>query len=131
MVHRDTENLILDATEKLLSKHSYVNVTFRQIADLAKVHISQITYHFQNKDRLLKQVVERRATELNDEQLSMLNTYQRVVGRDAMEIEPLVRAFFDSYFDELIHDEDGRWRDHGALIGRNESLVMRKQGNAA
>jgi len=118
MSSRDTKNFILDASEALFCKHSFVDVTFRQIADQAGVHISQITYHFQNKESLLKLVVKRRATELNDERMNMLTAYQRVVGKHGMEIEPLVRAFFDPYFDKLINDADDGWRNYGALIGR-------------
>jgi len=118
MGRRDTKNLILDASESLFSKNSYVNVTFRQIADLAGVHISQITYHFQNKDMLLKQVVDRRSAELNKDRMNILRSYRRVVGEDNMEIEPLIRAFLDPYFERLINDEDGTWRNFGALIGR-------------
>ncbi len=118
MSSHDTKNLILDAGESLFSKRAYVDVTFRQIARKAGVHISQITYHFQNKDRLLSQVVNRRATELNDERMTILKAYQRVVGEEGMEIEPLVRAFFDPYFDRLIKVENEGWRNYGALIGR-------------
>jgi AcrR family transcriptional regulator len=118
MSSRDTKKLILDAGESLFSRHSYVDVTFRQIAKRAGVHISQITYHFQNKDRLLEQVVSRRATVLNDERMSMLTAYQRVVGREGWQIEPLVRAFFDPYFDKLIQEQNEGWRNYGALIGR-------------
>ncbi len=118
MSRRDTKNLILDASETLVSKRSYVDVTFRQIADRAGVHVSQITYHFQNKENLLKHVVLRRATVLNDERMGLLKTYQRVVGKDGMDIEPLVRAFLDPYFDRLINDKDGTWGNYGALIGR-------------
>ena len=118
MSRRDTKKLILNASETLISKRSYVDVTFRQIADLAGVHVSQITYHFQNKENLLRQVVLRRATELNQERMSLLKTYQRVVGKNGMDIEPLVRAFFDPYFERLINDTDGTWGNYGALIGR-------------
>jgi AcrR family transcriptional regulator len=118
MSRRDTKNLILDASETLISKRSYADVTFRQIADRAKVHVSQITYHFQNKENLLKEVVIRRAKELNKERMDLLKTYQRVVGKNGMDIEPLVRAFFDPYFDRLINDEDGAWGNYGALLGR-------------
>ena len=118
MSRRDTKNVILDASEALFSKRSYVDVTFRQIADRAGVHVSQITYHFQNKDLLLRQVVGRRAAELNEERMSNLRTYQRVVGADSVELEPLIRAFLDPFFERLINDEDGTWRNFGALIGR-------------
>ena len=118
MSRRDTKNIILDASETLFSKRSYVDVTFRQISDLANTHVSQIIYHFQNKENLLKLVVIRRATELNSERMNLLETYQRVVGMNGMEIEPLVRAFLDPYFDKLINDVDGSWGNYGALIGR-------------
>lgn len=118
MGSHDTKNVILDAGESLFSKRSYVDVTFRQIAGQAGVHISQITYHFQNKDRLLSQVVNRRATVLNDERMIMLRAYQRVVGENGLEVEPLVRAFLDPYFDKLIRIENQGWRNYGALIGR-------------
>lgn len=118
MGSHDTKNLILDAGESLFSKRSYVDVTFRQIAGQAGVHISQITYHFQNKDRLLGQVVNRRATELNNERMTILKAYQRAVGEERMEVEPIVRAFLDPYFDKLIRADNDGWRNYGALIGR-------------
>ena len=118
MSRRDTKALILNACEALFSKSSYADVTFRQIADLAQIHVSQITYHFQNKENLLKQVVIRRASILNDERMTLLKIYQRVVGKNGMNVEPLVRAFLDPYFDRLINDKDGTWGNFGALIGR-------------
>lgn len=33
-------------------------------------------------------------------------------------IEPLVRAFFDPYFDKLNQEQNDGWRNYGALIGR-------------
>lgn len=99
MSSRDTRNLIIDVGESLFSRHSYVDVTFRQIAKRAGVHISQITYHFKNKDRLLEQVVYRRATVLNDERMSMLTAYRRVVGREGW--DPLALPVFNEAYNEV------------------------------
>lgn len=117
MAARDTKNRILDAAEELFAKKAHGNVTFRQISELCGLHISQIVYHFRNKDTLLGAVVARRANSLNEERLAHLETYQRLFGGRKLDVEALVRAFIDPYLSKLAEGDEG-WRNYGAVIGR-------------
>lgn len=114
---KETRNAILDAAERLFSQRSYVDVTFRHIAEQAGVHVSQIIYHFKNKERLLRAVVNRRAGELNEERLRILDAYEQVVGTENMQLEPVIRAFLDPYLKKRICDDDG-WKNYGALVAK-------------
>ena len=117
MSKRETKKDILDAAELLFSQRSYVDVTFRHIADQAKLHVSQIVYHFKNKELLLHAVVNRRAGGLNEERLRILEAYEQVVGRENMQLEPIIRAFLDPYLKKRICGDDG-WKNYGALVAK-------------
>lgn len=117
MSGRETKRTILDAAELLFSQHSYVDVTFRHIAEQAKVHVSQIVYHFKNKELLLRAVVNRRAGELNEERLRILEAYEQVVGSENMQLEAVIRAFLDPYLKKRIRGDDG-WKNYGALVAK-------------
>ncbi len=117
MAAQDTKHRILDAAEELFAKKAHGNVTFRQISEHSGLHISQIVYHFRNKDTLLEAVVARRANSLNEERLAHLETYKRLFGNRQLDVEALVRAFVDPYLSKLAQGDPG-WRNYGAVIGR-------------
>ncbi|NKB59317.1 MAG: TetR family transcriptional regulator [Alphaproteobacteria bacterium] len=117
MSKRDTKNIILDAAETLFSRRSYGEVTFRKIAERAGLHVSQIVYHFQSKELLMEAVINRRASGLNEERIGLLESYRRVLGDEKMEVEPIIRAFLDPYFQDRLADNQG-WRNYSALVGK-------------
>ena len=49
---------ILQTAYECISSKGYANVSMRDIADEAGVALSQLTYHYKNKDGLLKEVIK-------------------------------------------------------------------------
>lgn len=131
MGRRETKKEVLDAAEMLFSQRSYVDVTFRHIAEKAGIHISQIVYHFKNKEQLLRAVVNRRAGELNEERVRILEAYEQVVGSENMQLEAVIRAFLDPYLKKRIGGDEG-WKNYGALVGKImwDPLVSSTMGDA-
>lgn len=113
-----TPGRILDAAETLFATRSYETVTLREIADAADANVSQIMYHFSQKDELIREVVMRRAGILTDERIQLLDSYEELVGVENVELEPLVRAFITPYFKRLLGD-DPAWRCYAQFIGRS------------
>lgn len=55
---RNQSNKILFSAYELVSTKGYANVSLRNIADHAKVVLSQVTYYFKNKEGLMTAVVK-------------------------------------------------------------------------
>ncbi|MCV2882990.1 TetR/AcrR family transcriptional regulator [Actibacterium sp. XHP0104] len=113
-----TRGNLLDAAEHLFAERGYEAVTLKEIAEVASANVGQIVYHFGQKDELIKEVVLRRAGLISDERLQLLDSYERLVGLNKVELEPVVRAFLDPYFAKLKSDDPG-WRCYALFIGRN------------
>lgn len=113
-----TPGKLLDAAERLFGRRHYEAVTLREIAEEAESSVGQIVYHFGQKEALLREVILRRAGELTDERIQVLDDYERLVGESGVQVEPLVRAFVDPYFQRLASDDEG-WRSYALFIGRS------------
>ncbi len=61
MLESSQQELILDAAYRCIAKEGYAHTSLRQIAKTAGVSVSQISYHYQNKEGLLLAVVARTA----------------------------------------------------------------------
>lgn len=61
MLERSQEIKILDAAYTVIAREGYANTSLRQIANEAEVVVSQISYHYRNKEGLLLAVVTRAA----------------------------------------------------------------------
>lgn len=62
MLERGQEEKILDAAYACIARDGYAHTSLRHIAHEAGVAVSQISYHYKNKEGLLLAVVERAAT---------------------------------------------------------------------
>lgn len=62
MLERSQQEKILDAAYACIARDGYAQTSLRQIAQEAGVAVSQISYHYENKEGLLLAVVERAAT---------------------------------------------------------------------
>ncbi len=71
---------ILEVTEQLI-KEKGLTVSVRDIANTADVNVSAVSYHFGNKDNLIKEVIAK----------SMLNFKDVFNKLDNQQIEPLMR----------------------------------------
>jgi AcrR family transcriptional regulator len=59
VLEKTQEEKILDAAYAVIGREGYAQTTLRQIAEEAQVALSQISYHYQNKEGLLLAVVKR------------------------------------------------------------------------
>ena len=114
----ETPDRLLDAAERLFAKRNYQTVTLKEIAAEANSNVGQIAYHFGKKETLVREAIRRRAEELNQERIALLEQYEELVGPDNVEVEPLVRALILPYYNRL-DDDDGQWRHFATFIGRS------------
>jgi AcrR family transcriptional regulator len=122
MVKRDKRTIILDAAEQLFGERGYDAVSVRDVASRSKVGLGVITYYFATKELLLRQVLERRADELNSLRL------QSLAAIETLTPEAFVRAFSEPLLNLILHG-DGGWRAYSAVIAKahqsqNLSLIL-------
>ncbi len=112
-----TPDLLLDAAEYLFSRMDYESTTLADIAKQANANVGQIVYHFGTKEELLRACILRRAVTLSQQRRKLLENYQQLVGQQGMQIEPLIRAYMDPFF-ELVLGDDDRGRNYARLLAR-------------
>ncbi len=66
-------DLILDAAEHLFSQKGFATVTTREIASQANVSLSALPYYFGSKQEILRQVLDRRLSEIQGKRAAMLS----------------------------------------------------------
>jgi AcrR family transcriptional regulator len=108
-----TRGRILDAAERLFAEQGVDGTSLRQIMSVAEVSISQINYHFGDKEALLRAIFERKIVRSNRERLAMLEELER--STPSPSIEQILRAYF-----QPVHQfgPDGRPDDFIRLLGR-------------
>lgn len=115
MLERTQEEKILDAAYNVLAREGYAQTSLRQIADEAQVALSQISYHYQNKEGLLLAVVKRVA-----------GRYSEVVEALTPDMTPWEKgACFIRLYQEVLAKEPELFRVLYDLVGlalRSESL---------
>lgn len=115
MLERTQEEKILDAAYNVLAREGYAQTSLRQIADEAQVALSQISYHYQNKEGLLLAVVKRVA-----------GRYSEVVEALTPDMTPWEKgACFIGLYQEVLAKEPELFRVLYDLVGlalRSESL---------
>lgn len=113
----ETPDRLLDAAERLFATRNYQTVTLKEVAAEAGANVGQIAYHFGKKDVLVRETIRRRAGELNRERIVLLEQYEKLVGPQNVEVEPLVRALILPYYNRL-DEADSQWRCFAAFVGR-------------
>lgn len=98
MEERSQEEKILDAAYATIAREGYMSTSLRQIANEANVAVSQISYHYQNKEGLLLAVVRRVANKY----------YEYMQAYLKPEMSPLEKAecFIQLYQEVLEEDPD-------------------------
>ena len=114
----ETPDRLLDAAERLFARQNYQMVKLKEIAAEANANVGQIVYHFGRKELLVRAAIRRRADELNRERIALLSQYEELVGKDNVEVEPLVRACILPYFNRLEGDDE-QWRCFATFVGRS------------
>ena len=87
----DTKTLIMDVAEKLFAEKGIDATSTRAIVSEAGVNLAAINYHFGGKEGLLKAVIYRRFSKINDERLSQLGSLE--ANNQSPAINDIIIAF--------------------------------------
>jgi AcrR family transcriptional regulator len=88
----DTKQKLLDAAERLFAGQGYGAVSLRQIIAAAEVNLAAVHYHFGSKEKLLDEVVMRKAAPVNRERLARLDRLEAKRGAHP-KVEQVLEAF--------------------------------------
>lgn len=104
---------ILDAAERLFSKHGLYGVTLKDVSRVVGVHHTLMNYYFEDKKKLFDAVFARRAAVTNERRMRALDEYEAATnGRPT--VEGALRAFLDTDLDLYIEGGEG-WKNYAAL----------------
>src|SRR5215831_1778832 len=88
-----TKERILNAAERLFSRHGIEATSLRTITAEAGVNLAAVNYHFQSKDALVRSVVARRVGPVNERRLALLDGYEAAAGDGPLALEQVLDAF--------------------------------------
>jgi len=98
-----TRAAILDAAETVFAEAGFAGASMRSIAQRAGVNQPLIHYHFESKDRLYAEVIDRRAGDINGRRAAALNTLIEQTAPNPPELEQIVTVLLRPTI-ELGHD---------------------------
>jgi AcrR family transcriptional regulator len=91
-----TALLLVDVAEELFALHGYNGTSVRDITSKAAVNLGAVTYHFGTKENLLKAILLRGASKLNDERMRRFDAIERLGAKP--KVEEIVRAFIEPVY---------------------------------
>ena len=94
MMDADTKTKILDAAEELFAKHGLDATSLRQITASAGVNLAAVNYYFGTKDELVRAVLSRRITAINQKRLLMLEAAEAASQGEAPPLRAVLEAFY-------------------------------------
>lgn len=89
-----TRTNLLDAAEQLFADRGFGSVSVREITSSVGANVAAVNYHFGSKERLIEEVIGRRAKAIANERLERLATARTEPDR-SRRIEALIRAFIE------------------------------------
>jgi AcrR family transcriptional regulator len=88
-----TKERILDAAEQLFGERGFAGTSLRAVTEAAAVNVAAVNYHFGSKAGLLRAVVSRAMTPVNDDRARRLDELE---GREVKPtVAELIRAFVE------------------------------------
>lgn len=105
-------DLILDAAEHLFSQKGFATVTTREIASKAGVSLSALPYYFGSKQEILRQVLDRRLSEIQHERAQMLRAAKPLEPESPESMRLILEALLQPTF--IMSQEH---RDFTRLLG--------------
>jgi AcrR family transcriptional regulator len=88
-----TKERILDASERLFAEKGIKESTLRDITGALGINCAAVNYHFNSKDRLIKEVISRRLTPLNEKRLRLLDACDTGTEDKRSLLEQVLRAW--------------------------------------
>jgi AcrR family transcriptional regulator len=132
----DTKTRILDAAERIFSQDGFDAASLRTITAAAQVNLAAVNYHFQTKEALFTEVIERRVRPINQRRLEMLDGLGAKPSAERI-IEAFIRPPLDvcsgqpAIFRPLMARLHGVPRElHTRIIEDVFSLVFRRFADA-
>lgn len=83
---------LLDAAEQVFAEKGYDAATTREIAALSGDTLGTLSYHFKNKETLLREVIARRIEELNERRRAAYAEATAKAGGTAPDLDQVVTA---------------------------------------
>ena len=117
-----TKDRLIKATQYLLSSYGYEATTTRMIANTAKVNLSAINFHFENKENLVRAAVEAAAEKLSEYYKKLSNEIQEFLAEPVIDKD---RAW--GYIDRFLSQRVQRTFD-GKKSYINVGLVSHENG---
>jgi AcrR family transcriptional regulator len=121
MGQADTKKNILDAAEKLFSRHGFAATSLRILTKEAGVNLAAVNYHFGSKEELIKAVIERRLLPLNRLRTEKLLSVKRHAEEENRlpGVREVILAFMEPTF--AFRNSGEGARNFITLIGRTFS----------
>ena len=91
-----TALLLIDVAEELFALLGYNGTSVRDIISKADVNLGAVTYHFGTKENLLKAILLRGATKLNEERMRRFDAIERLGAKAG--VEEIIRAFIEPVY---------------------------------
>lgn len=93
----ETQDRIMDAAENLFAANGF-SAPLRDITNEAGVNVAAVSYHFGNKEGLIKATFARRFNDLNKERIRMLDLAEAAAGQHPPTLESIVHSFIAPTF---------------------------------
>jgi AcrR family transcriptional regulator len=114
-----TRARILDVAEQMFAEHGVAETTIRMITDGAHVNVAAVNYHFGGKDKLVRAVIGRRMSSLEEARGARLDAVEAVAEAEgrAPTVAELVEALVAPLFEQALENDSG-WRHFIRLVSR-------------
>lgn len=126
-----TADKLIKATRILISKYGYEATTTRMIANLAKVNLSAISFHFGNKENLVREAMVKSSEKLS-KYYCVLADEVRVFLKEDPDNKERAWEYLDCYLSDRIRRmfDEKSWINIG-LISHEHDLPVTSRGIVA
>lgn len=115
MAAEGTRAAILDAAETVFAEAGFAGASMRAIAQRAGVNQPLIHYHFESKDRLYAEVIDRRAGDINGRRTAALDALIAEAAPNNPPLEAVITALLRPTI-ELGHDPERGGQHYANLV---------------
>ena len=114
-----TRARILDVAEQLFAEHGVAETTIRMITETAQVNVAAVNYHFGGKEKLVRAVIDRRFSGLEQARAARLDAVEAHAEHEgrAPTVAELVEALIAPMFEQVLEGDAG-WRHFIRLVSR-------------
>lgn len=126
-----TADKLIKATRVLISKYGYEATTTRMIANLAKVNLSAISFHFGNKENLVREAMIKSSEKLSEYYCALSDEIRIFLREDSANKEK-AWEYLDAYLSDRIRRmfDEKSWINIG-LISHEHDLPESSRGIVA